>query len=66
MDLRKKCQEKSKATSALRNLVFFIVYIIAIYLISYKERDQRAFHLKQNLDNHLFLGKDGFSTVIAF
>nr|XP_034336032.1 polycystic kidney disease protein 1-like 2 [Crassostrea gigas] len=63
MDLRKKCQEKSKATSALRNLVFFIVYIIAIYLISYKERDQRAFHLKQNLDNHLFLGKDGFSTI---
>lgn len=63
IDLKKKCLEKSKAKSALRNLVFFILHIIAIYVISYFERDQRSFHLKQNLDNHLILGKERLSAI---
>lgn len=62
-DLKKICQEKSKAKSALRNIIFFTLYIIAIYLISYFERDKRSFHLKQNLDNYLMFGKEGPSAI---
>lgn len=62
-NLRKICQEKSKAKSALRNIIFFTLYIIAIYLISYFERDKRSFHIKQNLDNYLMFGEKGPSAI---
>lgn len=65
-NLRKICQEKSKAKSALRNIIFFTLYIIAIYLISYFERDKRSFHIKQNLDNYLMFGEKGPSAVSLF
>ncbi|XP_062621693.1 uncharacterized protein LOC134283266 [Saccostrea cucullata] len=61
--LRKKCREETQARSALTSLVVFILYILAIYGISFTQRDQRSLSMKQNLDNHLLLGSHGFSSL---
>ncbi|XP_061167212.1 polycystin-1-like protein 2 [Saccostrea echinata] len=61
--LREKCREESKARSALTNLILFIVYIIAIYGISFMQRDSRSFSMKQNLDSFLLSGSRGFANI---
>lgn len=62
-DLRKKCREESQAKTALRNLILFIIYIIAIYGISFMQRDQRSFNMKQSLDSYLLSANKGFFAV---
>ncbi|XP_062613252.1 location of vulva defective 1-like [Saccostrea cucullata] len=61
--LREKCREESQARSALTNLILFTVYILAIYGISFMQRDPRSFNMKQNLDSYLLSGQHGFSNI---
>ena len=63
--LRKKYQEESQARTALCSLVTFTLYITAVWLISFMERDQRSFSLKYNLDNYLLSGNKGFSQACS-
>lgn len=61
--LRKKYEDETNARSALRELLSFTIYIIAIYIISVTERDKYSFGVKQNIENYLLYGRYGFNSV---
>uniref|UniRef100_K1QE36 Polycystic kidney disease 2-like 1 protein n=1 Tax=Magallana gigas TaxID=29159 RepID=K1QE36_MAGGI len=61
--LRKKYEDETNARSALRELLSFTIYIIAIYIISVTERDKYSFGVKQNIENYLLYGRNGFNSV---
>lgn len=52
--MRKKRQEERTARNAVITLLMYVVYVSAIYSISYMERDQRAFTFKQSLDDYMY------------
>lgn len=64
-DIRKlKAQREQEihAKDALFTLLFYALYMFVIYSVSYIERDQRSYHLKQNIYQQLF-GNNSLSQV---
>ncbi|KAK3090330.1 hypothetical protein FSP39_010980 [Pinctada imbricata] len=64
--VRKRREQELRAMDALMNLIMYGVFVFILYSISYVNRDQRSFFLKNNVDNYLHahgFGQVGFSSV---
>ena len=65
-NIRAKREEQKRAKKAFTKLITFSVYLIALYCISFLERDVNSFLYKTNIDNYLYAnenGKIGLSSV---
>jgi hypothetical protein len=70
--LRKKrrqiCREKT-AKRAFINLMLQVLFAMLVFSISYMNRDERAYLLKANIENQLYISSKyqfGFSKVSTF
>lgn len=51
---RRRRQEEQVAHSVFFGLIFYIIFVICVFSVSYGNRDQRAYRTKQHLDNLLY------------
>lgn len=61
-ELKAQREQELHAKDALYTLLFYAIFMFVIYSVSYIERDQRSYHLKQNIYQQLF-GNNTLSKV---